>query len=153
MDLTKILEGVENSEDIIKQIEAEVGRNFVPRSEFNEKNTSVKSLEKQLADLTATYDGLNQEKANHDKVVAELTEKMTAYERTAMRSKVAYELGLPFELAGRLAGDTEDAIREDAGKIAALIGKQNLPPLKSTEPIVDGKDAAYKQMLNKLKGE
>ena len=78
---------------------------------------------------------------------------MNAYERTAMRSKVAYELGLPFEFAERLTGDTEDAIREDAGKIAALIGKQNLPPLKSTEPIVEGKDAAYKKMLNQLKGD
>lgn len=153
MDLTKILEGVENSEDIIKQIEAEVGRNYVPRSEFNEKNTTVKSLEKQLADLTTTYDGLNQEKADHEKMVAELTDKMTAYERTAMRSKVAYELGLPFELSERLAGDTEDAIREDAAKISALIGKQNLPPLKSSEPTGEGKDDAYKAVLSGLKGE
>lgn len=153
MDLKKILEGVENQEEIIKQIETEVGRSFVPRSEFNEKISNAKSLERQLAELTANFEGLSKEKAEHANIIAELNQKLTTAEASAIRSKVAYELGLPIEIAGRLVGETEEAIRDDASKISALIGKQNIPPLKSVEPTINGADAPYKQLLQKLKGE
>ena len=46
MDLKKILGNVENHEELIRQIEAEVGKEFVPRKEFNEKNTALKICSK-----------------------------------------------------------------------------------------------------------
>ena len=54
MDLKTILSGIENSEDIIKKIQAEIGNEYVPRSEFNDKNDKLKEAEKQLGTLQTT---------------------------------------------------------------------------------------------------
>lgn len=46
----------------------------------------------------------------------------------AMRSSVALATGLPPELASRLRGDDEEALRADAEKLAALIGSKSPTP-------------------------
>lgn len=154
MDLTKILGHIENHEELIRQIEAELGKEYVPRSEFNAKNSSLKELEKQLNELNESLTTATNEKSTLEQSIADLTAKASASELKALKSQIAYETGLPFELAGRLTGDDEASLREDAESLSKLVAsKQSLPPLKSTEPIVEGKDAAYKQMLNQLKGE
>ena len=154
MDLTKILGGLENGAELIKQIEAEVGREYVPRTEFNAKNAELKDRDKQLGELKTQLDETTKGKADYDKTIAELTGKVTNYETTSLKTRIAHEMGLPYELASRLTGDDENALREDAKTMAKLIPtKPAPPPLKSTEQTIDGKDAAYKSLLNGLKGE
>lgn len=153
MDLKNLLGHLENHEELIKQIETELGKDYVPRSEFNAKNASVKELEKQLNDLNENLTKTTDEKATLEQSIADLTNKVSTSELKALKSQIAYERGLPFELANRLTGDDEDALRADADNLSKLVMKRSTPPLKSTEPIAEGKDAAYKQMLNKLKGE
>ena len=83
--------------------------------------------------------------------------QIRAYETDSVKTRVAREAGIPPELASRLSGDDEAAIKKDAESLAKILnagGRGNVPPLKSTEP--DGasaEDAAYKAMLNDLKGE
>lgn len=155
MDLARILANVEGKDEMIKQIEAEVGREFVPRTEFNTKNTELKNLEKQLGELNTSLDDMTKKAADHDKTVADLTGKISSYETASLKARIAHETGIPYELAGRLSGDDEDAIRADAKSLSGLINtKQPLPPLKSTEqPAAEGKDAAYKALLSNIKGE
>ena len=154
MDLQKILGGLENGAELIKQIEAEVGREYVPRTEFNAKNAEVKDRDKQLGELKTQLDEATKGKTDYDKTIAELTGKVTNYETASLKTRIAHEMGLPYELANRLTGDDENALREDAKSMAKLIPtKPAPPPLKNTESTVDGKDAAYKSLLNGLKGE
>ena len=78
--------------------------------------------------------------------------KLKAFETAALKSRIAHEAGLPYDLAGRLTGDTEEAIKADAEKLSALF-KSAKPkePLKDTEPQnVGGIDAAYKQLLKQI---
>ena len=153
MDLAKILGSLENSEALIKQIEAEVGREFVPRSEFNTKNSEVKALEKQIGELNSNMDTYSKEKEVFDKTVADLNSKISTYEMASLKARIAHEKGIPYELAGRLTGDDEDALLQDAEALSKLIDKkQVLPPLKSTETEVDSEDASYKTLLSNLKG-
>ena len=155
MDLSKILGDVENKDALIKQIEAEVGREFVPRAEFNTKNDALKALEKQFDETSKALEGLKSSSSKHEQTVSELTGKIKSYEADALKSRIAIETGLPYELSGRLSGEDEDSIRRDAENLAKFIEqKQPLPPLKSTEkPLVSGEDAAYKTLLDSFKGE
>ncbi len=76
-------------------------------------------------------------------------------ELSLMKSKIAYEVGLPHELADRLSGDTEDAIRKDAENFSKYM--RTGAPLGTTEPSkATGKDAQraeLSKMLSSMKGE
>lgn len=153
MDLAKILEGIENKDELIKQINAEVGREFVPRSEFNSKNSEVKELQKQLGEMSTNYEGMAKSKADWDKQIAELNAQVTSYQTAALKSKIAHEVGIPYELASRLSGEDEKSLRADAEVLAGFIkSQQPQQPLKSTEPASVGSDAnsGYKTLLENI---
>lgn len=150
MDLTKILGELENGAELIKAIEAEVGKEFVPRSEFNAKNNELKERDKQIKELNASLD----EVAAKDQMIAELTSKVSTFESAALKSRIAYEMGVPLELAGRLTGDDEAAIRADAESIMKLVQRQTPPPLRSTEPPAGNSEKQeFKSLLSGLRGE
>lgn len=67
--------------------------------------------------------------------IADLTAKVHQYETASVKTKVALEIGLPYQMANRLTGDDEKAIRADAEAMKQLIGAQVGPaPLGSAEP-------------------
>ena len=59
--------------------------------------------------------------------VAELNTRCQTYETDALKTRVAHEVGLPFDLAGRLTGSKEEDIRKDAQNLLQLI-KPKTPP-------------------------
>lgn len=155
MDLAKILANVEGKDELIKQIEAEVGREYVPRTDFNAKNNELKEAQRQLGDMTTNFNTLSNEKKTWDTTVADLNEKISGYEKSALKTKVAHEEGLPYELANRLIGDDEASLRADAKSLSALVTtKQPLPPQQSKDKkLAEGEDAPYKELLSSIKGE
>ncbi|HEM4473905.1 TPA: phage scaffold protein, partial [Streptococcus suis] len=59
------------------------------------------------------------------------------YESKDLRLRVAVAKGLPIELADRLAGDDEEAIKADAERLASFMKPtEPTPPMASTEPNV-----------------
>lgn len=81
--------------------------------------------------------------------------KLKKYEMDSMKMKIAHEAGIPFELASRLSGEDEAAIRKDAESISKFISKKKTSaPLASADPEkLDSKQIAMKSMLDNLKGE
>ena len=78
--------------------------------------------------------------------------KIKGYETNSVKMRIAHENGIPFELAERLSGESEDDIRKDAETMAKYLQRKNVPPLASTEPEgIDTKRAAVKKMLSDLK--
>lgn len=124
-------------------------------ADYEELKKKVADYEKQLSDTGRAMKEANEKLAGHEKEVAELQSKVKAYETDSVKTRIANEMGIPYEFASRLAGEDEAAIRKDAEGIAKLIGKQRqAPPLKSTEPDgADDKTSAYRSMLNNMKGE
>lgn len=157
MDLNKILGHLENSAELIKQIESEVGRDFVPRTDFNAKNTELKNLEKQVGELNSNLTSLSKEKENFDKTLTDLNDEVKTYKLRDMKIRIAREKGIPYEMADRLTGEDEKALAADADSLSKLISTVSKPtvppPLKSTEPTGDGKDSAYKALLANIKGD
>ena len=84
--------------------------------------------------------------------VADLTAKNTAAGLDALRTRIAHETGLPFELAGRLQGEDEKAIRADAEAIAKFAAPQPVPSPHYTPELPAGTatDAAYAALASAL---
>ena len=59
LDLHKILAKVENKDDLIKQIEAEMGKDFVARTDFNAKNEELKTVNAQLKERDKQLEALS----------------------------------------------------------------------------------------------
>ena len=109
-------------------------------------------LTNQIAQLTEQIKKQTETSNGNKTVVDDLTAKVQAYETASVKTKIALELGLPYQMADRLTGDNEDAIRKDAENMIALIGKnKQAPPLGDPEPVVKNSDpvAAAKAEFDK----
>lgn len=101
-------------------------------------NAKTSDLAKQLNDSKTT--------------IADLTAKAKAYESNSLKMRIAHENGIPYELAGKLSGETEEEIKKDAETLAKFVKNQQPQPLANTEHgHTNGKDAAYKSLLADLK--
>lgn len=110
---------------------------------------------KTLTEKYSDYDDLKEKVSDYDKQLSALQTKVKGYESDSVKTRIAHETGIPYELASRLTGEDENSIRKDAETVAKLLKTGQQPaPLKSTEPgDVDGKRAAMKNVLAGLKGE
>lgn len=120
----------------------------------------VKKYESQIAELTEKATKLDEQTSKLADLQSELDKsKVTikGYETSSVKMRIAHETGLPYEMAERLRGDDEKAIREDAEAMKKYIGKP-----RSADPDFnpdtagakgDTRTAAFKSMLSSLKGE
>ena len=119
--------------------------------DYEEIKKRKEELETEVGVLNETIKAANDKYANHDKDLSELNAKLKDYEMSSMKTKIALQYGIPFDLAGRLVGEDEESITADAKKLAELVGhKEPIAPLKDVEPTVDDKDGAYKSLLENL---
>ena len=95
--------------------------------------------------------------AAKNKEIADRDAKISAFETKATKTKIAKEAGLPADLAERISGDTEEAMREDAAALSKLIGGAHYEPLADPNPAggnnKGAEEAGYRALLKGLKGE
>lgn len=84
-----------------------------------------RSAEAEVARLREAGQGRDGER------VAELEAELASLRADSFRSKVAAELKIPTQLAGWLAGDSEDSIRENAEAFLAAVGEVYVPRAES----------------------
>lgn len=112
--------------------------------------------DKQIAELNGALTAANEKAAKYDADIAERDAKIKGYETASVKTRIAHEAGLPYELHTRLTGETEDEIRKDAENLARLMKSNVSAPLANAEKPVSKQDtqtAAYKTMLHNLKGD
>lgn len=121
-------------------------------SDYEEIKTRNADLEKQVGTLQSTIEESKTSAADYDKQVQELNSKVAGYETANLRTKIALQYGLPYDMAERLVGENEESLKADAERLVPFISKQKqVPPLKNTEkPIVTDEDADLKAMLKNL---
>lgn len=124
-------------------------------SDYDELQKKVKGYEEQIETLNGTIKGNAEKIEALNKSTGELQTKIKGYETASVKTRIAHEMGIPFEMASRLQGEDEDSIRKDAQKVAQFTAHQRSgAPLASTEPDTVGeKETAMKKMLASLKGE
>ena len=125
-----------------------IEKQYADYAEIKARNTT---LETEVGTLKTTLAETNEKVGNYDKDLSALNAKIAGYETANMRTRIALQNGIPYDLAGRLVGDDEESIIADAKKLAELVGnKEPIAPLKNIEPIIAGKDGAYISLLENL---
>lgn len=103
-------------------------------ADYDNLKSSNETLKKELADTKKTLDDHKAKAETYDNQINELTSKVTEYEQANLRTNVALSNGIPYDLASRLVGNTEEELIEDAKRFSQFM-KDSRPtaPLKSTE--------------------
>lgn len=123
---------------------------------FDDFKAKAGKYDTDIAALNEKISGLEGEKATSAARITELEGKVREYETNSAKMRIAREAGLPAELADRLSGADEAAMRADAETLAKLIKAQAGPaPMyhQNGEGGNDSKDAALKDLLKKVRNE
>lgn len=105
----------------IRRAEQKAAEKYADYDEIKSQNASYAT---QIAQLQTQLQAQTDAIKIHEATVADLTTKVRNYETASVKTKVALEMGLPYQMASRLAGDDEASIRADAEAMKALIGQQ-----------------------------
>ena len=122
-----------------------------------DRETRAKKYEGWISpeDHQSALDALTRDLDAQKETNAQLTAANRQYEAASVKSRIADEIGLDRRLIGRLTGETEEDIRQDAQTLKAIFGAAKGPaPLGDPErEIPNQQTAGLKKILAGLKGE
>lgn len=148
----KIIETQEQLDEIIKN---RIERVKAKYADYDSLSAKVQDLETEKLKLTELLDKQKEIEGNDKNKIAELEKGIQGWETKALKQKVAIKYNLPFDLADRLKGDSEESLTEDAERLASLmVVKQPTykQPLADVEkPVKSGVSAAWQDVVNNLK--
>ena len=127
-----------------KSVTADVEKKF-------EGYISPDDFKSKTADLESKIAELNGKIKSDSDIISDLTAKNKAYENSSVKMRTAYAYGIPFEMAERLKGDTEDDIKKDAENLAKYVSSRKTPDFNGDS--MKNSKAKYSSLLNSLKGE
>ena len=140
---------IETQEELDRIVKERLARQKEKYADYDELKKRVSELEQQNAQLTATFEENNEKYTQKEAEITELEAKISNYETEKMRTRVALQYGLPLDMAGRLQGADEEALKADAELLAGFMQpKEPTPPLKSTEPNLENN--TWAQMARQL---
>lgn len=120
-------------ETVSKEFEQQIA---AKDTEIGTLRTDAETIKKQLEDANSKLAGM-----------PDLEKKIKVYEAASVKSKVAREIGLPYELAERLTGETEEELRKDAEALRKLMGNS-----QQTAPLAGGERSGGKPGNNENAG-
>lgn len=122
--------------------------------DYEEIKGKAREHESTIDKLNASLSEANGKLKENEATIADLNGKVKKYESNSVKMRIAQETGIPIELASKLSGDSEEAIRKDAESLAKFVSKKRGAPLSDPDPEhIDAKKMAMKNMLSSLKGE
>lgn len=150
---------IETQEDFDKAIQKRLAQKDREMSERYKDYLSPDDVEKiksdyetKLAKINDDLKAANEKIAGNDQIVSELTNRATTAEGDLLKSRIAYESGVPYELAGRLVGSNEEELKADAEKLASFLVPKSAPPLHTSDSSNNG-NADMASLLNQLNSQ
>lgn len=148
---------IETQEELDNIVKERIRREREKFGDYDELKKRVSELESENSALKSTVEDDKQTRAGLDAQITELQGQVSNYETASLRTRIALQNGLPYDLADRLQGADEEALKDDAERLAGFMRPATPPaPLRDTEPAIgDDKTTQMKQMLRELqpKGE
>lgn len=147
-DEFKIIESQEQLDTVIKDRLARLSK----------QHTQEKGeLQKKIDELTKINDDLTKKYSGYDTEIEGYKNKVSQLETDSLKRRIAYENGIPLELASRLTGANEEEIKADAQIIAKYAKGTTTAPPSRNEPTPEGsekavKNAAFAKMAKGLTG-
>ena len=128
---------------------------FTPINTQEEFEARVREVHGDVAGLQGQINTLTGERDAHAATIAQLQKQVKGYETTALKQRIAKEKGIPLDMASRLSGEDEKALRADADTMAAGLKAYKGPaPLADPTPAAEeGNRAGLRRLLRGLKGE
>lgn len=148
---------IETQEELDNIVKERIRREREKFGDYDELKKRVSELESENSALKSTVEDDKETRAGLDAQITELQGQVSNYETASLRTRIALQNGLPYDLADRLQGADEEALKADAERLAGFMRPATPPaPLRDTEPAIgDDKTTQMKQMLRELqpKGE
>ena len=120
-------------------------------ADYDQLKTAKADLESQVGTLQSTIEQSKAGQEDYTKQISDLTSKVAGYETANLRTRIALQNGLPYDLADRLVGEDEESIKADAERLSSFVTKQHSAPLKDVEPnIQKDENSAYRKLVDGL---
>ena len=140
-----------------EEFDARIGARLQREREKYSDYDDLKAKAAQMSDYEELKKKTSQYEADNTSLKTQLEEantKIKGYESHSVKQRIAREVGIPLEMADRLTGDDEEAIRKDAESLKPFVGSgvRTLPLHESEKPTdTDSLKAAYRELSQKLK--
>lgn len=142
---------IKTQEEFDNAIKERLDRERAKFKDYDELKTTIQNLNNELATARTTLQQNADAKKDLDNQIAELNKKIKGYETDSAKTRIALECGLPYELAGRLTGESEEDIKKDAEKLAGMMKPPTPAPTKAPESGPgDLINEAYKSLLSNV---
>ena len=129
---------ITTQEEFDAAIKGRLSREKDKYSDYDQLKTRVSELEEENVGLKSTIEANNQSKADADKQLEDMQKQIAGYETASLRTRIALQHGLPYDLADRLQGTDEESFKVDAERLAGFIKKtQPVAPVRETEPVLE----------------
>lgn len=118
--------------------------------ERDELLNKLKANETGSKDKDGVIEQLRKELEDNQKTVAELTGEIGGLKAEATKIRIARESGLPYEMASRLNGDTEEELKADAESLKGFISQKSAPLAGYEREPQDDKKSMIASMLSSM---
>ena len=146
---------ITTQEEFDAAIKERLSREKAKYSDYDQLKSRVTELEEENVGLKSTIESTNQSKADADKQLEEMQKQIAGYETASLRTRVALQHGLPYDLADRLQGTDEESFKADAERLAGFMKRtQPVAPVRETEPVLEKtENTLYKNLIQGLEIE
>lgn len=143
---------ITTQEEFDAAIKGRLSREKEKYGDYDQLKSRVAELEEENVDLKSTIEATNQSKADADKQLEDMQKQIAGYETASLRTRVALQHGLPYDLADRLQGTDEESFKADAERLVGYIKKsQPVAPIRDSEPVLEKtENTLYKNLVQGL---
>lgn len=143
---------ITTQEEFDAAIKARLSREKEKYGDYDQLKSRVEELETENVGLKSTIEANNQSKADADKQLEELQNQISGYETASLRTRIALQNGLPYDLADRLQGIDEESLKADAERLASFIKPvEPVAPMRNLEPALEkNENTSYKNLVQGL---
>ena len=145
---------IETQEQLNAIIKARLDREKEKYADYDQLAEKIKKLETENTSLKQTITDKETSESTTASKIAALEKDVTTWKQKSLKQQIAMKNGLPFDLADRLQGDSEESLNEDAERLASLVNVKNYTqPLADKEPNleINSVDAAWRDVVKNLK--
>ena len=143
---------ITTQEEFDAAIKARLSREKEKYGDYDQLKSRVTELEEENVGLKSTIEANQQSKAESDKQLEEMQKQIAGYETASMRTRIALQHGLPYDLADRLQGADEESLTTDAERLASFVkSTEYVAPMRNLEPALEKKEnTSYKNLVQGL---
>jgi len=143
---------ITTQEEFDAAIKVRLAREKEKYGDYDQLKSRVTELEEENVGLKSTIEANHKSKADSDKQLEEMQKQIAGYETASLRTRIALQNGLPYDLADRLQGTDEESFKADAERLASFIKHvEPVAPMRNLEPALEkNENTSYKNLVQGL---